>query len=1539
MKVRHIVLSLSILAASSLVLVAYAQKRGLFSSSFSSKGKRGEDSAQIIRARENWFYRQRAYPLPRIPAGARQQAWQQFLAAKQQRDSFLRQKFGADYTKPAAAAALAAGVVNTAATWAPIGPQPSNDFFFQPYVSGRVTAMVVDPCDSTGKTVFLGGAQGGVWLTTNGGTTWSPLTDSAASLAIGSLAVPPSTAGGAGCVSNGTSYVSKTVYVGTGEENFSYDSYYGAGVLTCTTTNGSTYACTPDKTFGAFNAQSQPLTPDSGGAYIGGLAVDPQNPSILLAAVQGYQSVLPSGIWCSDNAGVNWTHVAPSVTQEVGTGVAFDSTGFGYAAIGNTDGGASLPSGDQLNGVYKTTAAITSCASPQPAFTNLGGLNNIAGGQSAMGRVSISVYSGSSNTSDEIFAAIANASDDSSTLLGIFKSTNGGSSWSQSDPNSSLVTSSGGFCNNQCFYDIPISIDPRNQNVIYAGGSAPNSSYGASIIASTDGGNTWTDVSNNSCSTCFTGPHVDTHAFAFTPTGDSNDLVYVGNDGGAWSTTSPESPSTTQTWTNLNATLALTQVYPGVSNDPGGWTYRSFLGSQDNGTQVFGQQSVSALPLSWDNTLSCGDGAATLVDPLIPSTVYTECAYIPGVIGGVLESVQNGSADDSATAGTTTFFSAYNGINLSDPGNFITPLAIDPEATGSTGDAQTLYFGTIYVYQTTNGAVSWNEISPDLSGDLSNDSGVSSFCAANPGYCALTAIGVAPKNSNEVATGSNAADLYLSTNATQGTSATWTEVGTPSTQAVGSSGTSTLPPSAVTDVAMDGSGNLYATYSGFSGNFTVNSQSVTIPPGHVFYGLVANSGGTPTVAWTDVSSAAACATGTGSLPNIPVNSIVVDPDNSGQLFVGTDVGVYVGELQGASPAFTGGCWQPLGSGLPNSAVLSLSLNDASRTLLAGTHGRSVWALALGDQPAFSLGTLSPASSNAGGPAFTMKLVGQGFTSGSTVNWTVGGTTPSGCAVSVTSEGATTTPFTGQSATQITASVPAACIALGGVASVSVSDSTQTPSTTNALEFTVTSSTPTVNSISPVTGAANNSLAMTLTGTGFASNSTVGLQTELGDYACNPIAGTSNSGGTQLTANITAACLQYGGVFFVNAINPAPGGGSSNPNLIAAPSPYGTACTGMNPPGCLLTVTGTTPSNANFSTPTAISSSGSITEDTSGASSNAPSPGPTSVANLTIDNYCGDGAPLSQSGVPDNGAAKAVWFSVTPSATTTAEFDTIGSSYDTILSVWTGSSINNLTAVACNDDISLGVVRTSQISNLTVNGGTTYYIMVSTFGVPILNSSGSLVSLLPDGGKLVLNSSLGAVSSVSFTAGASSPNPGSVSPGSSSSVTLTLTPQSGSTGTVNILPCTNTANEATITCSYSSSSVNLNGSAAPVTVTINTVSNGALPPGPLGAPPIGWLAVLIAAASVGIFLLMRRNATRRALAGAAGGFHPVPLRASFLAALGFALLAGMLIFQSACGGGGSTTPPPTGTPPGNYTITIPTSPAATNGNQSVTLTVL
>jgi len=1380
LRLRYAALVLSILACFGLVMGAYAQKNGgTHPSSHSGKTKPKVSGAQLIRARANWFFRQRAYPLSHIPAFARERAWNDFRRMQQQQRQSLIQKYGANYRKQIAALAITSSAPIVSNPWTPIGPQPTNAYFNQPAVSGRVTALVVDPCDATGSTAFLGAAQGGLWKTINGGTTWTPVGDQTTlpSLAVGSLALPPASAG---CV--GSPSTSKTIYVGTGEENFSYDSYYGAGVLTCTTSDGTNYSCTPDQTLGAFNT-SNPLSESYAGPYIGSLAVDPQNPLVLLAAVQGSGSTLPSGIWCSDNGGSVWTDVLPGsgILSDVGTAVAFDQAGYGYAAIGNIDGTGSA------NGVYKSGTAYTSDCSP--TLNMLSNLTSLAGGASAMGRISFSVYSTSttSSSSDEIFAAVANASDVSSTLDGVYKSTDGGGTWTAlTDP---LVTSLslGGtpFCDDQCFYDMPIVIDPHNANVIYAGGSAPGSGAsgeGNTLIASTDGGNSWTDVADNS--TALNGIHVDAHAIAFVPNGST---VYVGTDGGVWSTANPESPSTSQGWNDLNATLGLTQIYTGMSNNPSGWQYRSFLGSQDNGTQVLAPDllavsNFSDSPLAWDDTLSCGDGGVTLVDPLVPSTVYGECSYIPGFLLGIEKSLFNGNVDESndSGGGNSTFFEASSGIDASDNGSFIPPLAIDPNQTGSTGDAQTLYFGTCRVWQTTNGDSNWNAISQDVTGGPAT----SPICNSGSGQLSnvLTSIAVAPTDSNEVVTGSDIGHVAVSVNAGQGTSSAWIDVTTPQ-----------LPNRYITQVAVDPSNanTLYATFSGFS------SCSGCDGKGHVYVGALTTTA-TPVVVWTDVSDGSLCPTGSGNLPDIPVNSIVIDPSQSGTLYVGTDVGVYMGTLQGVVPtAVTGACWQPLGTDLPNSAVMSLSLNEASRTLIAGTHGRSAWALQLGGLPAFALTSLDPASDSAGGSAFTMTLGGNGFTASSTVNWSGSATPllqtspPSGCAIP----------------TCIAVSVPKNLIASGGTAQVSVSDPSET-SPTNSLGFTVTSNTPTVTNISPITNPSGNPLNITLQGTNFSSSTTVGLQTVVSALPCSPVTQASGGTATQITASISAGCLQYGGIYFVTANNPPPGGGSSNPSLVAALSPYGVACTGMSTPGCLLDISGSAPPNGTLASATNITTNSfQKTEDTSGAIS-APTSDPAIPSTCTTVNPGG----VSN----DSGDYKSVWFKYTPTSNVTADVDTIGSNYDTILSVWTdppgsatlvplpavppvrppiylilavalcvffltfafrrsrplsrrfasglalamlagsltflgacgggggGGSINvpppspTLTSFACNDDIVPTVNLPSQLTGLSLSANTTYYFMVSDWGVPVEDGSGNLTSVLPSGGKLVFN---------------------------------------------------------------------------------------------------------------------------------------------------------------------------------------------------------
>jgi hypothetical protein len=86
--------------------------------------------------------------------------------------------------------------------------------------------------------------------------------------------------------------------------------------------------------------------------------------------------------------------------------------------------------------------------------------------------------------------------------------------------------------------------------------------------------------------------------------------------------------------------------------------------------------------------------------------------------------------------------------------------------------------------------------------------------------------------------------------------------------------------------------------------------------------------------WQDLSA---------TLPQVPVNSVAPDPAWRGRLYAGTDVGVYLSDDGGL-------VWSVLGSGMPRVVVQDLNLDDPSRTLFAGTHGRSMYTYDLDQLP-------------------------------------------------------------------------------------------------------------------------------------------------------------------------------------------------------------------------------------------------------------------------------------------------------------------------------------------------------------------------------------------------------------------------------------------------------------------------------------------------------------------------------------------------------------------------------------------------------------
>src|SRR6202011_5419561 len=112
------------------------------------------------------------------------------------------------------------------------------------------------------------------------------------------------------------------------------------------------------------------------------------------------------------------------------------------------------------------------------------------------------------------------------------------------------------------------------------------------------------------------------------------------------------------------------------------------------------------------------------------------------------------------------------------------------------------------------------------------------------------------------------------------------------------------------------------------GGFNANTPTT---PGHVY--RVVCTANCSTFTWTDK---------TGNLPDIPVDSIIANPNIPKQVFAGSDWGLYyTDDITVASPS-----WARFENGLPHSMVWDLQIDRGATTLSVWTRGRGayVWPL-------------------------------------------------------------------------------------------------------------------------------------------------------------------------------------------------------------------------------------------------------------------------------------------------------------------------------------------------------------------------------------------------------------------------------------------------------------------------------------------------------------------------------------------------------------------------------------------------------------------
>jgi len=810
--------------------------------------------------RGDWFYLQRAYPALTIPPAARMQAIEQM-------------DFEETWMKALSWVAGEPTVFEMQPAWTQLGPRPirlGQTFSRRVSVSGRVSAVVLDPGYDgvSNRTVYIGAAQGGVWRSTDNGANWTPLTDDQPSLAMGAIAIDPTNP--------------NIIYAGTGEAHFSGDSYYGAGLLK-STDGGATWTQITGPT-----SISNPQVPAFLNSTFSALAIDPATPSTLFAATEEgasfsattFTEVAPlgdRGLWKSTDGGLNWVNVNPTNSPMFDKGssdVLIDPRDHNrvFAAV--------------YDAIYRSTAG----GAP-------GTWEKLTMGLPAPSNTRIKLAAGpplSPSTNTTFYAAIASFTTGS--LLGVFKSTDGGATWAQVTQPAATPAA---------WYALALAVDPVDANVIYFG------TYGSTgaLLRSINGGVSWLRIDSGNTTTG--GLHVDTHDIVVSPR--NRNTLFTVNDGGVWRTDNAlAATGAAVAWAPLNDTLNITQFYS-ISLAP----FDTGLtgGTQDNGTNVFFGQFV------WHHARD-GDGGATLIDQSNRLVQY-HTFFNQNNFGGrsaligpeVILDITIGPWIPRYCFGCPA---QLGGFNPADRVANYAPMAQHIGFTGANGNV--VYFGTHRLYRSADRGAIWTGLGPSVDGfgaDLTGGNILFPIASGFPAF--ITAIAAHPTFNTDtdppgevVWTGSGDGVIQVTTNAGALAGASFTNITKPP-----------LPNRFVTDIALDPFNQLraVATYSGFNANTSAT-------PGHVF--TTTDQGAT----WRDIS---------GNLPDVPVNSVALDPRSVKVIYVGADIGVFQTMDGGAT-------WVRLANGMPKVAVPMIRFHALQRNLVAATHGRGVFRMGVADAP-------------------------------------------------------------------------------------------------------------------------------------------------------------------------------------------------------------------------------------------------------------------------------------------------------------------------------------------------------------------------------------------------------------------------------------------------------------------------------------------------------------------------------------------------------------------------------------------------------------
>ena len=701
-----------------------------------------------------------------------------------------------------------------------------------PTRAGRTRALSGVPTQP--NVFYVGYDNGGVWRSTDYGSTWQPLFDDQPTGSIGAIAVAPSNP--------------NVIYVGSGAGIIRPDLAVGDGMYRSTDAG---------KTWTHLGLRESQM--------IAHIDVDPRDPDRLFVAVLGhpYGPNAERGIFRSTDGGRTFEKVLFRDAYTSGNDVRIDprDPNTVYAALWQQqqsyiEGGSFGGTG---GGIYKSTDGGST-------WTQLGG------GLPDVLQANLAVAPSSPGT---LYAVIAAATPEGVTgfgggRIGFWKTTDGGAHWTLVNgagvegrqPDMRPLGRIGGG-------DLPtLAVDPKNADVVYS----------ASVVfwRTEDGGLTWSAVRGS--------PGGDDYQKIWINPNAPNIILVVTDQGAVVSANRGVS------WSNwyTQPTAAMYHVTTDRS-----FPYRVCAGQQDSGSACVDSRSPDGEITFHDwHPVNIQEYGVAAPDPRDPDVVF----------GSMRTNV---SRYDRRTGQTTLVGPDRAAANAAGFGRNVRTMPID----FSRANPDVLYYTSNVVWKSTDHAHSWTRISPDLARQTwTVPANVGKYASeVRPGPTgSITALSPSPRKAAIIWAGTDDGNIQVTTDG----GASWRNV-TPA---------AIRPWTRVFNIEAGhhDDGTAYA---------AANTMRLDDMNPHFWR---THDGGK---SWTEIDN--------GIAPGNVANAIREDPRVPGLLYAATDAQVWVSFDDGDH-------WQSLRLNMPAISVRDLELKDDSTCLcsdlIAGTHGRGFWIL-------------------------------------------------------------------------------------------------------------------------------------------------------------------------------------------------------------------------------------------------------------------------------------------------------------------------------------------------------------------------------------------------------------------------------------------------------------------------------------------------------------------------------------------------------------------------------------------------------------------